>query len=90
MENKIEIRGEKVENGITYMTLSQVVKDYATGRYNKTEDADFEVVLPSSICVGDEVSIVYTETGIKDIQVTQDADYEVVQPLLIENKNDKK
>lgn len=43
-DNKPEIRKEKVVNGITYITIEQVAKDFMEGKYGKTENAEFEVV----------------------------------------------
>ena len=44
MENKIEIRGEVKKDGITYLSLQQLVKDFKDGRGNQTEDISHEVV----------------------------------------------
>lgn len=66
--------------GNEYEIIKKTFENYVNNGVDNwlpiTENTNFEVTLPSSICVGDEVSIVYTESGIKDIQVTQDADYE--------------
>lgn len=46
---KPKIRNVKVKDGVTYISVSQVIEDYLNNRSNVTEDAEFTEVKPLMI-----------------------------------------